>query len=151
MPVRKTPVKKLAARILMVDDNVHGLTARKTVLEEQGHKVTTVTNASDALLQFTSEAFDLVITDFKMPKMNGPEFIARLRQHRAEVPVILLSGFVDTLGLTEHSTGANALIQKSANEVPHLTRAVTRLLTRRVPRKPATKDGGLPRPKRKIL
>ena len=46
---------------------------------------------------------------------------------------MLVSGFVDTLGLNEASTGADAVIQKSANEVTHLVRAVNRLLRRKKP------------------
>jgi len=49
---------------------------------------------------------------------------------------VLVSGFVDTLGMNEASTGADAVIQKSANEVTHLVRAVSRLLRR----KPAKKS-----------
>jgi hypothetical protein len=44
---------------------------------------------------------------------------------------VLLSGFVDALGLNEQTTGAEAVIQKSANEVPHLVRAVARLLKKK--------------------
>jgi CheY-like chemotaxis protein len=127
----------------MVDDNKHGLTARKAVLEEQGHAVTAVLSGQEALEQFARHHFDLVVTDYRMPRMNGLELIAALRQVSPSVPVILLSGFVDTLGLTEQGTGADGVLQKSAHEVPHLIRMVTRLLARRkpkAPRKPAAAE-----------
>ncbi|MCL5745627.1 MAG: response regulator, partial [Acidobacteria bacterium] len=66
------------ARILLVDDNQSGLAARKSVLEEFGHKVTTAVSGHDALESFGSETFDLVITDYKMPRMNGIELIERV-------------------------------------------------------------------------
>lgn len=130
MPARKLSVKTHPANILLVDDNVHGLTARKTVLEELGHNVKTARNGRDAMDQFVSGKFDLVVTDFKMPAMSGLDLIKGVRDYAPATPVILLSGFVDTLGMNEHSTGADAVIQKSANELPHLIRAVERLLTR---------------------
>jgi CheY-like chemotaxis protein len=133
----------------MVDDNAHGLTARKTVLEEQGHKVTTARSAQEALEEFNQNKFDLVVTDYKMPKMNGLELIAGLRKASPEVPIILLSGFVDAMGLTEQSTGADGVIQKSSHEVSHLIRMVARLLSRKVAkRKPATSEEKPPRAKR---
>lgn len=127
----------MPGRILLVDDNVSGSTARKTVLEELGHKVHVASSGADALEQFSQHKFDLVVTDYKMPRMDGLELIARLRKLQPEIRIVLVSGFVDTLGLNEATTGADGVIQKSANEVTHLVRAVNRLLRR----KPAKKAG----------
>jgi FixJ family two-component response regulator len=63
-----------------------------------------------------------------MPKMNGVEFITRLRKQNPAVSIILISGFTDTLGLNEANTGADVVIQKSSHEVSHLVRSVNRLL-----------------------
>ena len=125
------------ARILLVDDNAHGLTARRAVLEEMGHKIVIAANGSDALDLFSQSKFDLVVTDYKMPRMDGLELIKRLRKIALGVPIVLVSGFVDALGLNESNTGADAVVQKSSNEVTHLLRAVSRLLTRKPARKPA--------------
>jgi CheY-like chemotaxis protein len=122
-----------AARILLVDDNANGLSARQSVLEELGHRITTASSGAEALEQFGKHAFDLVITDFRMPKMDGLELIVRLRKQSPEVPIILISGYVDALGLSETTTGADVVIQKSANEVGHLVRSVGRLLRKRKP------------------
>jgi len=125
------------AHILIVDDNIMGLVARRTVLEEVGYRVQTCASPQEALEQCTKTRFDMVITDYKMPRMNGVEFIQELRKQHPAIPVILISGFVDTLGFNESTTGANAVIQKSAHEVAHLIRAVSRLL-----RPPAKKPAG---------
>ena len=114
-------------RILIVDDNSMGLLARRSVLEELGHEVFTSPAPHDALELCGKHRFDIVITDYKMPKMNGVEFISRLRKLHDSIAVILLSGFTDALGLTEETTGADIVLQKSANEVNHLIRAVNRL------------------------
>jgi CheY-like chemotaxis protein len=125
-----------AARVLLIDDNQSGLAARKSVLEEFGHQVTTAVSGHEGLECFSSETFDLVITDYKMPRMNGIELIERVRKQKKDIPIILISGFADPLGLNESNTGADVVIQKSSNEVAHLVRSVNRLLRRQVPKKP---------------
>jgi len=123
------------ARILLVDDNANGLCARKSVLEELGHRISTATSGADAIDQFEPHKFDLVVTDYKMPRMDGMELIKRLRKLAPSLHIVLISGYVDTLGLNEATTGADVVIQKSAHEVSHLVRSVNRLLRR----KPAAK------------
>jgi len=129
-------------RILIVDDNSLGLSARRSVLEELGHKVQTCAAPNDALDLCGKHRFDIVVTDYKMPKMNGVEFIGRLKKQHPSVAVILISGFTDTLGLNESNTGADVVMQKSAHEVPLLIRSVSRLLRQQKPRKrPAGSQG----------
>ena len=125
----------LNGRILLVDDNSDGLAARRSVLEELGHKVITCGAPHDALELCTKQRFDVVVTDYKMPKMNGLEFIGRLKKQNPQIAVILISGFADTLGLTESSTGADVVMQKSNNEVSQLIRSVNRLLRLQKPAK----------------
>ena len=82
----------------------------------------------EALELVSSTRFDVVVTDYRMPHMNGAELIERLRAVDANTRFILLSGFVEPLGLTEANTGADAVIAKSANEGAHLLRWVKRLV-----------------------
>lgn len=148
MSLRNSSSSSIHGRILLVDDNANGSTARKTVLEELGHKINVASSGADALEQFTQHKYDLVVTDYKMPRMDGLELIARLRKHTPDIPIVLVSGFVDTLGLNEATTGADAVIQKSANEVTHLVRAVSRLLRRKPAKKPVAADGRAAKAKR---
>jgi len=126
-----------SARILLVDDNKLGLIARRSVLEELGHRITTASEGAEALEHFSRGKFDLLITDYKMPRMNGLELIRKVRELDSKVPVILISGYAEALGLTEANSGADAVIPKSAHEVQHLVRSVNRLLRRAAPKKPA--------------
>lgn len=127
------------AHILLVDDNRLGLAARKSVLEELGYRITIATEGQQALDLYMRGKYDLLVTDYKMPRMDGLELIKRVRGLNAATPIILLSGYADALGMTEGNTGANSVISKSANEVTHLVRAVSRLLRRPAPgRKPVT-------------
>jgi CheY-like chemotaxis protein len=136
MTTPTVPTRSGPARILLVDDNKSGLAARKAILEELGHGVTTATGGEDALEHFSKSKFDLVITDHRMARMNGVELIRRIRGLDPAVPVIMLSGYVDSLGLTEANTGADLVLAKSANEVTHMVRAVSRLLRPKAAKKP---------------
>lgn len=124
------------ARILLVDDNRLGLRIRTAVLEELGHHVTAVSCALEALDRFLTEPFDLVVTDYRMPELNGIELTARIRKQHPAVPVIMISGLAEALGLNEGNTGADIVVQKNCHEVATLTRSVLRLLSR----KPAKKQ-----------
>ena len=145
MPPRHFTVRNSfsPARILLVDDNMAGLSARKCVLEELGHSISVACCGAEALEQFAPYKFDVVVTDYKMPSMDGKELIVRLRALQPDLPVIMVSGFSDALGLDEKSTGADTVIQKSNNEVSHLVRAVARLLKRKSS-KPVAKPQATP-------
>lgn len=127
-----------AFRILLIDDNRNGLLARKSILEEHGFSVTALSSPEDALAKFKDSHFDLVITGYNMPKLNAAEVIRLVHEWKPSTPVILISGLVDALGLTEKDTGASAVVPKSSTEVSHLLRAVNRLLRPNPPRKPAS-------------
>ena len=123
-----------SAVILLVDDNCDGLMARRSVLEELGYKVIPACCGREALQILEQQTVDLVITDYRMTPINGLELIDRLRKNSILVPVILLTGFADNLGLRPESTGANVVLQKSADELATLLRHIKRLL--QPPRKP---------------
>jgi CheY-like chemotaxis protein len=88
---------------------------------------------------------DLVITDYKMSPMDGLELIRILRERGVTIPIILLSGFADCLGLTPESTGADVVLQKNASEITTLARYAKRLLMPR--KKPPASQGETPPPK----
>ena len=134
-----------SARILLIDDNHCGLLVRKTLLEESGHEITVANTPEDGLVAFFNSKFDLVITDYRMPKMNGRELIAEIRKTHPQMPVILISGVVEPLGLNEQNTGADIVVAKNNLEVTNLTRAVTRLLKRKTPKKPVRSQTGVAR------
>lgn len=109
------------------------------MLEELGYHITATTDPFEALSLFEDGSFDLLITDYKMPKLDGLELIRKVRQSNTDVPIVLISGFAETLGLTEDGTGSDAVVQKSSNEITHLVRAVARLLKKKAPKKPAAR------------
>jgi CheY-like chemotaxis protein len=124
--------------ILLVDDNRDGLLVRRSLLEEIGCSVHIAANGEEGLKLFQASRFDVVVTDYRMPRMNGGELIQRIRLLDPNARIILLSGFVEPLGLTEQNTGADAIITKSANEPAHLVRWVKRLVNRAVRKPPGS-------------
>jgi CheY-like chemotaxis protein len=81
--------------ILCVDDEVIGLDVRRALLESRGYRVLTAQNGSDALVLFSSEAMDLVVLDYRMPEMNGDIVASRMKELRPDLPIIMLSAYVD--------------------------------------------------------
>ncbi len=132
-----------APNVLLVDDNRDGLLVRRSLLEELGYTVQIAKSGEEGLKIFEGANFDVVVTDYRMPRMNGVELIERIRSVNANARIILLSGFVEPLGLTEANTGADVVIAKSSNEPANLVRWVKRLVSRST-RKPAAaqKRGG---------
>jgi CheY-like chemotaxis protein len=133
-----------SAKLLLVDDNPDGLLVRRALLEEQGFEVQLAPNAEEGLKLFKSHRFDVVVTDYRMPGMNGAQLIARMREIDPHVRVVLISSLVEPLGLSEDSTGADAVIAKNAKEPVHLLRSVRRLLalpSRKPPRSQTRSTG----------
>jgi len=85
------------SQILLVDDNPVQLQVREMILRNAGFSVAIATSAESALalLRTANQHVGLVITDHIMPRMNGAEFVRRLRAGGDPMPVIVLSGLPD--------------------------------------------------------
>lgn len=137
--------------VLLVDDNPNGLTARSIILEEHGFSVTTSGNAEDAWALFQKARFDIVVTDYRLPGMNGGELIRLIRASDSPARIILLSGYIGVLGLSEENTGADELILKSSKEVSELLRAVRKLAHQTPRRRPPSAENGRSAKSRKLV
>jgi PAS domain S-box-containing protein len=85
-------------RILVVDDdNVCGFAVEK-IIESLGYVARRHTRPEDALAEFASDpnAFDLVVSDLAMPGMDGAELIQHLVKIRPDLPVIVITGFIES-------------------------------------------------------
>jgi len=83
-------------RILLVDDDPLVREATLASLENQGHCVTAVSSGYKALGLIEDEhLWDLVVLDLNMPNLGGLETLKRIRSLRADLPVIVASGYAD--------------------------------------------------------
>jgi len=84
-------------RILLVDDEKAIIKMERLMLERLGYRVTAIQGSHPALAAFRANPgeFDLVITDYTMPRMAGLELIKKIRTLKQDIPVILCTGFSD--------------------------------------------------------
>lgn len=81
--------------ILCIDDEELGLRVRKIVLERAGYRVVTGVDGCAGLSLFATEPVGVVVLDYFMPGMNGGEVAAEMRRLRPEVPIVLLSAYIN--------------------------------------------------------
>lgn len=96
------PVHSVAAgveHILFADDEEALVSLWKEILEHNGYTVTCARNGQEALdlFQASPYAFDLVISDVTMPKMNGPDLAKGVFDLRPGMPIIMSTGYTDTM------------------------------------------------------
>jgi CheY-like chemotaxis protein len=81
-------------RILLVDDDPEVRDLVATVLEEAEIQVVRAADGSEALLRMLEEGpFDVLVTDLRMPGIDGFELARRVRQSRPETRVLFMSGY----------------------------------------------------------
>jgi CheY-like chemotaxis protein len=81
--------------ILCVDDEALGLQIRKAVLERAGYRVLTALDGSSGLTLFFDQPVEGVILDYFMPGMDGGQVATAMRKQRPEVPILLLSAYIN--------------------------------------------------------
>jgi CheY-like chemotaxis protein len=81
-------------RVLIVDDDEMGRRALSSCLEASGYEPTEATDGIDALGRLQTGAYDLVITDYRMPGLNGLELL-HIVKRTWSIPVLLISGDLD--------------------------------------------------------
>lgn len=83
----------MADRIFCVDDDESMCRMLEADLSRRGYEAKWFTTAADALAQLQHEAFDVLLTDYNMPGMNGIELCERSTMSRPDVPVIVMTAF----------------------------------------------------------
>jgi signal transduction histidine kinase len=126
-------------RILLVDDDLALLQALPHMVSLRLHGVVVDTSdtAPGALEQIQAHDYDAIVSDIKMPGMDGLELLAKIQELRPEVPTLLITGHADQLLILQAlRAGAYDFIQKPIDRVylvASLHRAIqTRRLRRRV-------------------
>ena len=79
-------------KILLVDDEVIALSNMEHVLEKEGYEVTTCKDGKSAIEAIEHSVFDLVLTDLKMPGIDGMGLLRHIRETTPDTPVIMITG-----------------------------------------------------------
>ena len=80
------------ANVLVVDDDPAVRTTVRLVLERDGHKVSVAADGRAGLATLAPGGIDLLVVDLFMPGMDGLEMLREVRKHKADLPVIVMSG-----------------------------------------------------------
>ena len=101
------------AKILVVDDDQGMRELLEIMLTEEGYRVSTSADAGKALARCRKETFDLIITDLKMPKMDGIAFLREVKDLSPETMVILITAYASgETAVTAMNEGAYDYIEK---------------------------------------
>jgi NADH-quinone oxidoreductase subunit E/NADP-reducing hydrogenase subunit HndA len=83
----------MSGSILIVDDELVVIKSCERILAPEGYAVQGVNNAADAMNLLNDGIFDIVITDLKMPEIDGIELIRWLRDHKPQLGVVIITGY----------------------------------------------------------
>ncbi len=102
--------------ILIIDDDGFLRSVIRRILRGDGHQVIEALDGAEGLKIFETCRPDLVITDMRMPRVEGPEVIRSIRKKNLRIPIIALSGSrtfyrVNILQLAKEA-GANTILNK---------------------------------------
>lgn len=118
-------------RVLVVDDEPLLRDIVSEWLEFEGYAVLTAENGADALRLLEETPADLVVTDIRMPIMDGVELLKELKESDRYSPaVIFVSGFTDVTAREAFDLGVEAILAKPFSDTD-LIAAVRRVLTSR--------------------
>ncbi len=80
------------ASILIIDDEKAIRKTLTEILSYEGYKIDEASDGEEGLKRFTEKAYDIVLCDIKMPKLDGIEFLEKAKEINGDVPVIMISG-----------------------------------------------------------
>ncbi|HTB62527.1 MAG TPA: response regulator [Opitutales bacterium] len=86
----------MAGKILVLDDEQNYAEMLRDLLVQEGFSAEMVTRPLDALKALDAEEYSLVVADYKMPVMDGADFMERARSRLPNLPIIMVSGLMNT-------------------------------------------------------
>ncbi|MDP6445542.1 MAG: sigma-54 dependent transcriptional regulator [Pirellulaceae bacterium] len=119
---------QLAAAILIVDDHPRSRESMADILDHAGHQVQCSASAIEALRILADHSFDVIVTDLRMPGMNGLEFIRELRERRIDSQIAMVTAHATVSSAVEAMRhGAFDYIEKPF-DVDHLEHLIDRAI-----------------------
>jgi DNA-binding response OmpR family regulator len=83
----------MSKNILIAEDDKNIANLIKEIVERKGHTAAITTDGDEAYKVFCNIKFDLIITDLKMPKVDGITFIKLVREKNHNIPIIIVTGY----------------------------------------------------------
>jgi DNA-binding NtrC family response regulator len=116
------------SRILVVDDSPDTLEVLQRNLASKGYRVFTAGSVPEAVIFLESTPVDLVITDYKMPKISGMDLVRHVRENHKNTEVMMITGYATVAGAVDAvKTGAEEYLPKPFTD-EELFEAVERVL-----------------------
>ena len=121
-------------KILVVDDEERALSIMKVVLERLGYKVTAMTSSLKAMELFKEDPhrYDLLLTDLIMPQLDGDKLVSEIIEIRPDMPVIITSGFTDTIVNDNFKQISNKAFMPKPFQPQELAKMIRQVLDRTV-------------------
>ena len=95
-PEVSQPTEARSLRVLLVDDDILVSMGAADMLLDLGHSVTEAQSGAHALKLLESDSpFDIVVTDYAMPGMNGFELAQRIKKSNPKLPIVLATGYAE--------------------------------------------------------
>jgi two-component system chemotaxis sensor kinase CheA len=127
--VGKPPARE--GKILVAEDSITARTLLKNILETAGYRVATAVDGIDAFTQLRGGKFDVLVSDVDMPRMNGFDLTAKIREDKklGDIPVVLVTALESRKDRERGiDVGADAYIVKSSFDQSNLLEVVRRLI-----------------------
>ena len=86
-------MKMAPKTVLVVDDEQNSREGLSKILTKEGYKVFTAENGKKALIEAENHRFDLIITDLRMPEMDGIEVLEKLRKKNKDIGVVIVTAY----------------------------------------------------------
>ena len=117
-------------RILLVDDDTEVAQSMAELLESAGYRVSVESSGSDALRAFQEDplSFDVILTDQVMPAYSASDFASQVLSIRADIPIIVSSGFGDSLNADNFREYGFSEILNKPVEPEELDRTLRRVI-----------------------
>jgi two-component system response regulator HydG len=123
--------ERVRGTVLVVDDEANARRGMKALLEQEGFTVSTAADGAEALDLLASGSFDVVVTDLKMPRIDGLELLKRARQTYEDLPVVMVTahGAVES-AIAAMKAGAEDYLEKPV-QIDELVVVLERVLRNR--------------------
>jgi sigma-B regulation protein RsbU (phosphoserine phosphatase) len=120
--------------LLVIEDDLPFRRSIATYLEDSGYRVIVAAEGEEGTRLFQREKPDLVLTDLRMPVLDGLGFISWLKAISPRTPVLVITGTGDQKAIASAlDLGAHQCILKPITDLKMLEKAITRLLSRESP------------------